>query len=347
MSNKNIENLVRPNIRVLAPYASAREEYTGKSGIFLDANENPFGAYNRYPDPYQNALKQRLAELKNISTEHIFVGNGSDEVIDLAFRIFCEPNKDKALTFSPSYGMYEVSAAINGTELIKLPLTPDFRIDLDKLKPYLADKQLKLIFICSPNNPTGNLLNANDIEYILANFDGIVIIDEAYIDFCPQASFIHKIAQYGNLIVSQTLSKAWASAGLRIGMAYMDTPILAYFNKVKAPYNVSIPCQEKALEVLQNENEFNTKRDTILAERDKLVQALGQLQSVKKIYPSDANFILVEVNDANATYSALTNLQIIVRNRHGAIPNCLRITVGSPQENEQLLNALKSLENAR
>jgi len=227
--NKNITTLIRKNILNLTQYSSAREEYTAKEGVFLDANENPFGVYNRYPDPYQSVLKQKLSEIKNISTNQIFIGNGSDEVIDIAFRIFCEPNQDKALTFYPTYGMYEVSANMNAVELMKIPLNSDFQIDRKNLESYFLDKNLKLIFICSPNNPTGNLLKSADIEFILQNFNGIVIVDEAYIDFCFQPSFLEKIEKYPNLIVSQTLSKAWGLAGIRLGIAYMNENILSYF----------------------------------------------------------------------------------------------------------------------
>lgn len=343
--NNNIQQLVRPNIRNLAPYSSAREEYTEKEGIFLDANENPYGIYNRYPDPYQSVLKQRLAELKNIGANQIFIGNGSDEVIDLAYRIFCEPNKDKALTFSPTYGMYDVAADINAVDLIKLPLTREFQIDKNSLLPFFSEEHLKLIFICSPNNPTGNLLHTEDIEFILQNFSGIVVIDEAYIDFSSQSSFIEKINLYPNLIVSQTLSKAWGMAGVRLGIAYMNEEILSFYNKVKAPYNISAVNQNAALGILSNAVEYHREIHTILTEKERLKQELQQLKTVKKIYPSDANFFLVEVDDANDLYNRLIEKQIIIRNRNSVVKNCVRITVGTPQENELLLNALKEISN--
>ncbi len=343
--NKNITLFIRKNILNLAPYSSAKEEYAGKEGVFLDANENPFGIYNRYPDPYQSVLKQKLSEIKNISTNQIFIGNGSDEVIDIAFRIFCEPNQDKVLTFSPTYGMYEVSASINAVELINLSLDTDFQIDRNTIEPYFSDPDLKLIFICSPNNPTGNLLNPGDIEFILQNFNGIVIVDEAYIDFCNQPSFLEKIEKYPNLIVSQTLSKAWGLAGIRLGIAYMDENILSYYNKVKAPYNVSSINQKIALDTLNNFNEYEQKRNEILSEKIKLTNELKALKIVRKVYPSDANFLLIEVHNANELYNQLIEKQIIIRNRSSVIQNCVRITVGTQEENKRLLMEFKKISN--
>ncbi len=343
--NNNIEQLVRNNIRDLAPYSSAREDYSGTDGIFLDANENPFGIYNRYPDPYQNKLKQRLAELKGINQSQIFLGNGSDEIIDLTYRIFCEPGKDKALTFIPTYGMYEVSANINLVELIKLALNKDFQIDRKRLQPLLCDETIKLIFICSPNNPTGNLINTEDIEFILQNFNGIVVIDEAYIDFCPQASFIKQLNTYPNLIVCQTLSKAWGLAGIRLGIACMNENILPYYNKVKPPYNISSVNQNTAVDVLSNEKEYREKVKLILTEKEKLSKELLQLPMVIKIYPSDANFILLEVEDANDLYKRLVEKKIIIRNRNSVVKNCIRITIGTKEENQKLLNAIKEINN--
>lgn len=340
-----IEELVRKNIRVLAPYSSARDEYSGKEGFFLDANENPFGIYNRYPDPYQPALKQKLAEIKNTNPETIFIGNGSDEIIDLAFRVFCEPQQDKALTFVPTYGMYEVSANINDVELIKLPLNENFQIEKKDLEPYFLDEFLKLIFICSPNNPTGNLLKTKDIEFIIEKFTGIVIIDEAYIDFCEQPSFITKISKYPNLIIIQTLSKAWGMAGIRLGIGYMNEEILSYYNRVKAPYNISVINQQTAMEVLNNEEKFTQEVRAILIEKQQLIQNLSELKMIKKIFPSDANFLLVEVENADELYGKLIEKKIIIRNRNSVIKNCVRISVGTFEENEELLNALKELNN--
>lgn len=340
-----IKELVRKNIQALKPYSSARDEYSGKEGIFLDANENPFGIYNRYPDPYQPALKKKLAELKNTSPEQIFIGNGSDEVIDLAFRIFCEPGQDKALTFVPTYGMYGVSANINDVELIKLPLDNDFQIEKDLLQPYFSDPNLKLIFICSPNNPTGNLLGTEDIEFILDQFCGIVILDEAYIDFCDGPSFIEKLDQYPNLIIIQTLSKAWGLAGIRLGIGYMNEEILSYFNRVKPPYNISLLDQQTALEILNDEAAYEETIRTILAEKKQMIQRLSDLKMIRKIYPSDANFILVEVQNADQLYEKLIDKKIIIRNRNSVIKDCVRISVGTPEENVQLLNALKEFSN--
>ena len=340
-----VQQFVRKNIQALAPYSSARDEYSGKEGIFLDANENPFGVYNRYPDPYQPALKQKLAQIKNTSADQIFIGNGSDEAIDLAFRIFCEPGQDKALTFVPTYGMYEVSANINDVELIKLPLNEEFQIDTNLLQPFFSDKYLKLIFICSPNNPTGNLLRTDDIEFILKNFNGIVLIDEAYIDFCDQPSFIQKINEYPNLIVIQTLSKAWGLAGIRLGIGYMNEEILSYFNRVKAPYNISTVNQQTALDILNKEQDYRQKVKDILAEKEQLIQNLTCVKGILTIYPSDANFLLVEVENADELYEKLIARKIIIRNRNYVIKNCVRISVGTSGENEQLLNALKEFSN--
>lgn len=343
--NNNIQQLVRKNILNLAPYSSARDEYEGTEGVFLDANENPFGIYNRYPDPQQSALKERLSEIKNVDVRQIFLGNGSDEVIDLAFRIFCEPTKDKALTFTPTYGMYEVSANINSVELIKIPLTSDFQIERNAVAPYFLDENLKLIFICSPNNPSGNLIQSEDIEFILENFNGIVIIDEAYIDFCPEASFAEKIKRYPNLIVMQTLSKAWGLAGIRLGIALMSEELLQFFNKVKSPYNISSANQKIALEALSNTTEFQENVNAILEEGAKMIQEFQMIKIAKKIYPSDANFLLIEVENANELYLQLIEKQIIIRNRNAVVANCVRITIGTSEENKKLVNALKTISN--
>ena len=339
----DIQKLVRKNILNLKPYSSARDDFEGENGIFLDANENPFGKLNRYPDPYQKKIKKKLSELNDISADNIFLGNGSDEVIDLAFRIFCEPGKDKVLTFSPTYGMYEVSANINNVELINLELNDNFQIDLETLKPYFDDENLKIIFICSPNNPTGNSIK--NIEYILENFDGIVFIDEAYIDFSPEKSFRNQIKNYPNLIVSQTFSKAWAMASVRVGIAYASEEIIKFYNKVKPPYNISQLNQNAILDALNDENiklvQDNIK--LILNEKKLLIQNLEQLKLVKKIFPSDANFVLVEVENADLIYQKLVGKNVIIRNRNSVIKNCLRITVGSPEGNLKLIETLKSI----
>lgn len=340
----DIKKLVRKNILNLQPYSSARDEFKGENGIFLDANENPFGELNRYPDPYQLKIKQKLSELNQISTENIFLGNGSDEVIDLAFRIFCEPKKDKVLTFSPTYGMYEVSANINDVELINVELNEDFQIDLESLKPYLNDENLKIIFICSPNNPTGNSIK--NIEYILENFNGIVFIDEAYIDFSPEESFTNQIKNYPNLIVSQTFSKAWGMASVRVGIAYASEEIIKFYNKVKPPYNISQLNQDAIIKTLNDENinQVSENIKIILEEKKSLIQNLEKLDLVKTIFPSDANFILIEVDNANSVYQELVNQNVIIRNRNSVIKNCLRITVGSPDENKKLIETLQTLK---
>lgn len=339
----DIQNLVRKNILELKPYSSARDEFEGENGIFLDANENPFGELNRYPDPYQRKIKEKLSEIIQIPTNSIFLGNGSDEVIDLAFRIFCEPGKDKVLTFSPTYGMYEVSANINNVELINLDLNEDFQIDLETLKPYLNDENLKIIFICSPNNPTGNSIK--NIKYILENFHGIVFIDEAYIDFSPEESFRNQIKKYPNLIVSQTFSKAWGMASVRVGIAYASAEIIKFYNKTKPPYNISQLNQNAVLDALNNENiklvQDNIK--LILNEKKLLTQSLEKLSLVKRIFPTDANFVLIEVGNAEEIYQKLVKENVIVRNRNSVIKNCLRITVGSPEENLKLIETLKSI----
>ncbi|WDF48057.1 histidinol-phosphate transaminase [Chryseobacterium sp. KACC 21268] len=339
----DIQKLVRKNILNLKPYSSARNEFEGENGIFLDANENPFGELNRYPDPYQRKIKEKLSELNQISIENIFLGNGSDEVIDLAFRIFCEPKKDKVLTFSPTYGMYEVSANINDVELINMELNEDFQIDLETLKPYLQDENLKIIFICSPNNPTGNSIK--NIEYILENFNGIVFIDEAYIDFSPEESFRIQIKNYPNLIVSQTFSKAWGMASVRVGIAYASEEIIKFYNKTKPPYNISQLNQNAILNALNDENinQVSENIKLILNEKKSLIQNLQQLKLIKKIFPSDANFILIEVENADLIYQKLVDENVIVRNRNSVIKNCLRITIGSPQENLKLIETLQKL----
>ncbi len=340
----NIKNLVRKNILDLKPYSSARDEFEGENGIFLDANENPFGELNRYPDPYQRKIKQKLSEINQISSEKIFLGNGSDEVIDLAFRIFCEPKKNKVLTFSPTYGMYEVSANINDVELINLDLTEDFQINLENLKPYFNDENLKIIFICSPNNPTGNSIK--NIKYILENFNGIVFIDEAYIDFSPEESFRNQIKNYPNLIVSQTFSKAWGMASVRIGIAYASKEIIKFYNKVKSPYNISQLNQDAILNTLNDEkiNQVSENIKIILEEKKSLIQNLEKLDLVKKIFPSDANFILIAVDNADSVYQELVKKKVIIRNRNSVIKNCLRITVGSPEENQKLIENLQTIK---
>ena len=336
-----LEKIVRPNILNLKPYSSARDEYTGKYAVFLDANENPFGELNRYPDPHQTALKEKLGSIKSIATENIFIGNGSDEVIDIAYRTFCEPGKAKALTFSPTYGMYDVSAAINNIELIKIPLNENFQIDLALLNKYIDDENLKLIFICSPNNPSGN--NLDNIEDVLKRFKGIVFVDEAYIDFSDSESFLSKLSSYPNIIISQTFSKARGLAAARVGTAFASKEIINLYNKVKPPYNVSKLNQEAALQSLEDEQQFEENKKAILSQRTFLQSELAKISLVKKIYPTDANFMLVEVEDADKIYNELVNQKVITRNRNSVVKNCIRITVGSEAENGKLIEALTKL----
>lgn len=343
MKEFNLENLVRPNILQLKPYSSARDEYEGDTGVFLDANENPFGSLNRYPDPYQKEVKEQLSTIKRIPVSQIFLGNGSDEVIDLAFRIFCTPGRDKALVFTPTYGMYEVSANINNIELLQLPLNKDFQIDKDTVIPVLKDENLKLIFICSPNNPTGNSID--NIDFILENFNGIVFVDEAYIDFSTRKSWSEKLDQYPNLIISQTFSKARGLAAVRVGIAYSSPEIIALFNKTKPPYNVSQLNQEAALVALVDEKKYQDEIQAILEEKVRVEKALAKLPVVKKIYPSDANFILAEVTEADKIYNNLVEQKIITRNRNNIVANCIRVTIGTPQENDRLIAALKAYKN--
>ena len=334
MEKFDLESLVRPNIRALHPYSSARDEFTGDEGIFLDANENPFGSTNRYPDPHQRLLKKALSERKQIPVENIFIGNGSDEVIDLVYRIFCEPGQDQVIICPPTYGMYEVSANINNVKVISVPLTNRFELDMDKILPLSA----RCIFICSPNNPTGNSLQ--NTEQLLREFRGIVVVDEAYIDFSAGSSFIEKLIDYPNLIVMQTFSKAWGLAGARVGVAYANTDIIALMDKTKPPYNVSSLNQTEALKALANSHEFERQLSIILEQRAWLEKELKELAMVRHIYPSDANFLLVEMTDANAIYQYLVEKKVIVRNRSAVVRNCLRITVGSPEENRMLVKCL-------
>ncbi len=336
----DLKKLVRPNIWSLKPYSSARDEFEGNEGVFLDANENPFGTLNRYPGSGQKALKASLAKIKEVPTQNIFVGNGSDEIIDLIYRIFCNPGIDKALTFTPTFGMFQVAADVNDIELLALPLTRDFQIDTNAVEPLLNDDRLKLIFICSPNNPTGNCFVKEDIEFVLANFNGIVVIDEAYVDFSTKGSWVRTFQNYPNLIITQTFSKAWALASARIGIAYANTTIIQLLNKVKMPYNISKLNEEAAISALEGVGLFEANKQVILEEKTKLIEELRKLDAIKQIYPSDANFLLVEVEDANEMYKKLVERKVIIRNRHTLVNNCIRITVGTPQENEKLLKAL-------
>lgn len=344
----NLNNIIRKNIKELVPYSSARDEFKGEASIFLDANENSYGSplnrnYNRYPDPLQWKIKKRLSEIKGVPPQNIFLGNGSDEAIDILFRAFCNPGIDNVITLPPTYGMYEVSANINDVEVRKVMLRPDYQLNMEAIAEAIDD-HTKIIFICSPNNPTGNSIDRQDIETILANFNGLVVIDEAYINYSRQKTFIQELTEYSNLIVLQTLSKAWGLAGLRIGMAFASEEIIEVFNKVKPPYNINEASQELALEALQNVDQVNSWIKETVAEREKLVRELIALPLVLKIYPSDANFILVKTTDPRGIYNHLVEKGIIVRDR-SKVELCegsLRITIGTPQENTELLNALKN-----
>jgi histidinol-phosphate aminotransferase len=337
----DLEKIVRPNVRLLEPYSCARDDYNGTKCIFLDANENPFGTLNRYPDPYQNELKRAVSKIKGVPVEKIFLGNGSDEIIDLCFRIFCTPGADKALTFSPSYGMYQVSASVNDVKLIPVPLNDSFQIDLQAVTPFLSDRKMKLILICSPNNPTGNCMNRNTLEMIISGFNGVVLVDEAYIDFADEPSLKESLDKYPNLIVMQTFSKAYGLASVRVGMAFAASEIIKYFNKMKPPYNISTVNQKTILRRIGNKSYLNGQVRKIRSERERLARELKKLPLVKKVFPSDANFLLVKVKNAESTYDHLVDNKIIVRNRSSVVNNCLRITVGTKGENEKLLQALK------
>lgn len=341
----NLDKLLRNNIKALKPYSSARDEFSGEAEVFLDANENPFNApYNRYPDPLQKELKQKISGIKNIAPEKIFLGNGSDEPIDIVFRAFCEPGVDNVVTIEPTYGMYQVAADINNVEVRKVRLDQNYDF---KAKDLLnaANLYTKAIFICSPNNPTGNLLDKTETIKLLTEFDGLVVVDEAYIDFSPENSLLPELDTYSNLIVLQTFSKAWGMAGIRLGMAFAQPEIIRVFNKIKYPYNINVLTQQKALELLGNVDKKNEWVKIILDERAKMVRKLFKLPFVQVIYPSDANFILVKMNDARGIYEYLTEQKIIVRDRSrvALCEDSLRITIGSPEENKKLRKALKAL----
>ena len=355
-----LQKLVRENIKTLTPYSSARHEFKGEASVFLDANENSFGSpvllpspevegpgerLNRYPDPLQWQLKFELAKIKGVPAEYIFIGNGSDEVIDLAYRIFCNPGKDNVIICPPTYGMYEVSANINDVEIRKVNLTEDFQLDVEGILD-TTDANTKLLFICSPNNPTGNNMKRTDVELLLNNFPGIVIIDEAYINFSKQKTFIKELTEYENLVVMQTLSKAWGLASLRLGLGFASLPIIDIFNKVKPPYNINKASQALAIEALQNTLLVNSWIKQIVEQREFLIKELSVFSFVKKIFESNANFLLARVDDANALYNYLSQNKIIVRNRSKEImcDNCLRITIGTPQENLDLIKTLKNYE---
>ena len=340
----DISTLVRENIAKMKPYSSARDEFKGEAEVFLDANENPYPSpFNRYPDPLQWKVKEKLAPLKGVTPEQIFLGNGSDEPIDLLIRAFCEPNKDAILITEPTYGMYSVCADVNAVAIQKVLLTPDFDIDLDALINAI-DTKTKIIFLCSPNNPSATLLNRKKVETVLENFGGIVVVDEAYIDFANSKSFLQDLERFPNLVVLQTFSKAWGLAALRCGMAYASPSIINILNKIKYPYNINIQTQELVLKALDHVETKNRWVKEILAERDRLVNALAKLPLVEKVFPTDANFVLARVKNAADVYHSLMTQKIIVRDRSKVklCDNCLRITVGTPAENEILIKTLSA-----
>jgi len=341
---KPLQELTRPNIWALKPYSCARDEFQGfKADVFLDANENPYNnGVNRYPDPLQEELKQMISPMKGVSVENIFLGNGSDEAIDLPFRIFCRPGVDNVVAIDPTYGMYEVCAETNDIEYRKVPLTADYDMDVDALLA-ATDENTKIIFICSPNNPTANAFAREKIERVLTEFQGIVIVDEAYSEFSSVRPLRHDIAKYPNIIVLNTFSKAWGCAGIRLGMAFASTDIIGLFNKVKYPYNVNVLTQQKAREILSNATLLQRHISMILEERVTLMSAFATLPICKKVYPSDANFFLALVKDADSIYRYLVQKGIIVRNRNrvSLCGNCLRVTIGTKDENTKLLSALR------
>jgi histidinol-phosphate aminotransferase len=342
----DINKLVRENIKKLTPYSSARDEFSGDAKVFLDANENSLGSplskwYNRYPDPHQVKLKDAISKVKLVEPANIFLGNGSDECIDLLYRCFCNPGIDNVITCPPTYGMYEVSANINDVITKKAPLLDDFQLDLVHLEN-LVDENTKLIWICSPNNPTANSMNREDIETILNNFTGLVVVDEAYINFSRQKSFIQELEDYPNLVVLQTFSKAWGLAGLRLGMAFASPQIIEILNRVKPPYNISQATQELALKALEEVGQVNDMIKELVQMRVALKGVFEKLPFVRKVYPSDANFLLVKVDNAKAVYQYLLSRQIVVRDRSNVqlCDNCLRITIGAEEENTELVEAM-------
>lgn len=356
--NFELENLIRPNILSLKPYSTARHEFSGKASVMLDANENSLGSpvtldmddrhelLNRYPDPVQQQLKQRISKIKGVPVENIFTGNGSDEAIDILFRIFCEPGFDNVITLPPTYGMYGVAAAINNVKVKQVPLTENFQMDIQAIAD-AVDEYTKMIFICSPNNPSGNSITRQDMEIILNNFDGIVVVDEAYINYAKQKTLSLQLMDYPNLVVLQTLSKAWGLAALRLGLAFASKEIIDIMNNVKYPYNINIATQELALKGLQNVEKVNDWTRKIIEQRNSLEKELQTLPFVEKIYPSDANFLLVKMKRADDIFKYLQSKGIIVRNRNNVqgCEGCLRITIGTDEENKELINALRDYSN--
>lgn len=345
----NLETLLRPNIAALAPYSSARDEFQGDAAIFLDANENSLGStgralYNRYPDPHQVELKTKIAAIKGVKPSQIFLGNGSDEAIDLLFRAFCRPGKDRTILLPPTYGMYQVCAEINDVEIVKVNLTPDFQIDVEAVLSKVTP-ETKLIWVCSPNNPTGNCVALESIETLLKQFNGVVVVDEAYIDFCPERSLLPRLAEFENLVVLQTFSKAWGLANLRLGLAYASPEIISILSKIKYPYNVNGSTQALASEALDNLYGKNKMVSILMQERERLMVELPKLPVVKKVYPTDANFVMIKVDEARKMYDYLVANKIVVRDRstQPLCEGCLRITIGTVAENDELLGLLGKL----
>ena len=339
----DIRELLRENIRTLAPYSTARDEYQGELGIYLDANENPYdNNYNRYPDPHQKNLKRRLAEIKGVPVEKIFIGNGSDEPIDLVFRLFCEPRRHNAVSIAPTYGMYKVAAAINDVQMREVQLEPGFTLDAEKVLA-AADENTRLLFLCSPNNPSGNCFPKKEIEKVIRRFNGIVILDEAYIDFAGQPGFLSELDEYPNLVILQTLSKAWGMAGLRLGLAFAQPLIVDTLSRVKYPYNINVVTQKIVLEQLRKSPDAQIAE--IVSERGRVLEGLAKNPVIRKIHPTDANFVLVEVDEPRTIYDRLIGAGIIVRDRSRikGCEGCLRITIGTPKENDRLLETLKKL----
>ncbi len=345
MINKpDIQKLLRKNVAQLTSYSSARDEFSAVAEIWLDANESPFpNGFNRYPDPLQREFKEVVAKLKKVNSENLFIGNGSDEVLDLLFRAFCEPRLDNVVTIRPSYGMYQVLADVNDVQCRQAELNPDFSLNAERLLA-LTDDYTKLILLCSPNNPTGNTFDVEAIAYLLENTKAIVVLDEAYIDFSESPGFLEKLSRYPGLVIVQTLSKAWGMAALRLGLGFADEEIIQILNRIKPPYNINLLSQQEALKRLQNQKETLRQIQIIRREKEKMRQALENLTAVKRVFPSDANFLLLEIKNATEIYQQLMNKGIILRNRSGLLHcySCLRITIGTPEENERLLLELKN-----
>ena len=348
VKNLNLESLVRENVKSMRPYSSARDEFNelnSEDMIFLDANENPFeNGINRYPDPLQNQVKQKLTEIHKISQEQMLLGNGSDEVLDLIFRAFCEPNNDNIITLPPTYGMYQVLAEVNAIEVKEVLLNNNFQPDVDTILN-AVNANTKLLFLCSPNNPTGNSFSEEAVLTLLDKFKGLIVIDEAYIDFSKQQSWLKRLEEFPNLIITQTLSKAYGMAGIRLGICYASKEIISILNRIKPPYNVNQLTQQKAISRLSDLKQIRHQIADILVERERLSDALKDISCVKTIYPSDANFILIKVDDATKRYNQLLEQNIVIRNRskQHLCDNCLRLTIGTPIENKKLIEAFKSL----